>query len=579
MRLILSLAVALSPAASTVRAESRDPLRFFPEQTDVVLKVEKPRALVEAVLNHDLAKEARELQLVRDFLDNADYRRFIQLVAHFEKELGAPWPALLDKLAGGGMALGFKYAAGGDNPTLVAIQGTDEKAVARFFDLGLSLLEEELTRQGAKEMPKRKTYQGVECVQLDKDAVVARAGDVLLFANKGEALKAGLDQMAALRKDPQARSVAGLATKQASAVLPPNPAAWLWVNLKPVKELPEAKNVFATPRNDVVQTILFAGILDVARRSDFVAAGLYADKGDFRVTVRMPAGRDGMAPDVELHLPKDPRVGGTLPLLEPKGVLFSHSFYFDFDTLYQKREQILPPQVAKDFAEGEKQISRFLIGSNLPRFLSQLGVHYRVVVTRPETVAAYKTQPDQRLPAFAVVVSMRDPAVARTVKALVKGAALAAGQAASLEPWDEEIAGVSAFGYSFPEKGKFPDDPQNLRFNYQPTMGPHKDQYVFASNRGLFTELVGILDREDRSKRGSANAKARVYAAGVGEYANIVPEQTLAATILGQAVKVGEARQQADALFKLLERVGTAGFEMDITANQFRADLYLKTSK
>ena len=579
MRLCLSLALPLAFTFPAVGAEPKDPLRYFPPQIDVVLKVEKPRALVEAVFKHDLAKEAQQLQFVRDFLDSANYRRFFQLLAHFEKQFGAPWPELIDKLAGGGMALGFKYAAGGNNPTLIAVQGTDEKTVARFFDLGLSLLEEELTRQGAKEMLKRKTYQGVECVQLDEDAVVARAGDVLFFANKGEALKAGLDQWAALRKEPNTPTIADTATKQAGGILPPNPAAWLWVNLKPVKELPEAKNVFATPRNDVVQTVLFAAILDVARRSDFVAAGLYADKGDFRITIRMPAGRTGMAPDVELHLPKDPKVGGTLPLLEPKGVLFSYSFYFDFGTFYQKREQIFPPQVAKDLGEGEKQVSRLLIGSNLPKFLSQLGVHYRVVVAQPETVAEYKTQPEQKLPAFAVVLSMRDPAVARLIKALIKGGVLAVGQTVALKPWDAEIAGVQAFGYSFPEQGKFPDDPQNLRFNYQPTFGAHKDQYILASNRGLLRELVGLLDREDRSKPANANAKARVYAAGVGGYANILPGQTLAATILGQAVKVGEARQQTEALFKLLEKLGTAGFEMDITDDRFRADLYLKTSK
>ena len=81
-----------SPSSSPLtaaRADSKDPLRFFPESTDVVLKVEKPRALVEAVLKHDLAKQAQELRIVRDFLDSANYRRFFQLVAHFEKELGA----------------------------------------------------------------------------------------------------------------------------------------------------------------------------------------------------------------------------------------------------------------------------------------------------------------------------------------------------------------------------------------------------------------------------------------------------------------------------------------------------------
>jgi hypothetical protein len=579
MRLILSVAAALTVAVSAGRADSKDPLRFFPEQTDIVLKVERPRALVEAVIRHDLAKEAQDLQIVRDFLDSAKARQFFRLVAHFERELGAPWPELIDKLAGGGMAAGLKFAADGNGPVVVVVEGTDEKVVGRFFDLAVSLLEEERTQQGAKEPLKRKSYEGFDGVQLDKDALVARSGNVLLFSNKNDALKAAIDHHVKAGKDSRSKSVAAIASKQAASVLPPNPAAWLWVNLKPVKELPQVKDVLNTPRDNVPLTILAADVLDVARRSDFVAAGLYVEKGDFRVAVRLPAGREGMAPDVELHLPKDPKVTATLPLLEPKGVLFSHTFYFDADTLYQKREQILPSQVAKDFAAGEKQISRFLIGSTLPKFLSQAGVHYRIVATKPEPVTDYKTEPDQRLPAFAVVASMRDPAFAKTMTALIKAGALAAGQAVTLRSWDEEIAGVQAFGYSFPEGGKFPDDPLKLHFNYQPTFGAHKDQYIAASNKGLFRELVGLIDKEDRTQVVTQNARFRVYASGAGEYAYSAPEQSLAATIIGQAVKVGEAKQQTDALFKLLSNLGTVGFEMDYAANQTRIDLIWKTQK
>lgn len=579
MRLILSAAAALVVAVPVGRADSKDPLRFFPEQTDIVLKVEKPRALVEAVVRHDLAKEAQELQLVRDFLDSANARQFFRLLAHVERELGAPWPELMDKLAGGGMTVGAKFVAEGNGPALVVIQGTDEKLVGRFFDLGLALLEEERARQGSTKSLPRKTYGGFDCVQLDKQALVARSGDVLLFSNKNDTLKGGIDHAATVGNGPNAKSIAAVAPKQVASVLPPNPAAWLWVNLKPIKQLPQAKDVLTTPRNDVVQTVLFADVLDVVRRSNFLAAGLYAEKGDFRLTIRLPAGRDGMAPDVEMHLPRDPKITGTLPLLEPKGVLLTHSFYLDLDTLYRKREQILPPQVAKDFAEGEKQISRFLIGSTLPKFLSQAGAHYRIVVTKPEPVPDYKTEPAQRLPAFAVVASMRDPAFARTMTALIKAGALAAGQAVTLRSWDEEIGGVPAFGYSFPEKGKFPDDPQNLHFNYQPTFGAHKDQYISASNKGLFRELVGLIDKEDRSPVVTQNARLRVYASAAGEYAYAAPEQSLAAMIIGQAVKVGEARQKTDALFKFLSKLGTAGFEMDYQGDRASIDLTWKTKK
>jgi len=286
-----------------------------------------------------------------------------------------------------------------------------------------------------------------------------------------------------------------------------------------------------------------------------------------------------MGTDVELHLPRDPKVGGTLPLLAPKGVLFSHSFYFDLDTLYRKRAQIFPPELAKSITEGEQQISRFLIGSSLPKFLAQSGLHYRLVATGPEAVADYKTQPDQKLPAFAAVLSTRDPGFAKTMTALIKAAALAAGQAAALKPWDEEIAGVPAFGYSFPENGKFPDDPQKLRFNYQPTFGAYKGQYVLASNKGLFRDLVGQLDREDRTKVAPQNMQMRVYAGGAAAYASTAADQALAATIVGQAVKVGDARRQTEALFDYLQKLGTIGIETTYTANEFRFDATWTTRK
>src|SRR5262245_50225401 len=63
MRFLLSVAAALAVALPAGRADSKDPLRFFPEQTDIVLKVEKPRALLDAIVKHDLAKEAQELQI------------------------------------------------------------------------------------------------------------------------------------------------------------------------------------------------------------------------------------------------------------------------------------------------------------------------------------------------------------------------------------------------------------------------------------------------------------------------------------------------------------------------------------
>src|SRR5262249_1831843 len=151
----------------------------------------------------------------------------------------------------------------------------------------------------------------------------------------------------------------------------------------------------------------------------------------------------------------------------------------------------------------------------------------RLVAVEPEKVADYKTSPNQPFPAFAAVLSMRDPGFAKSMNALVKAGALALASQASVRSWEEEIAGVPGFGDSFPEDGKFPDDPLKARFNYQPTFAAVKDQYILASNKGLCRELIGIIEKEDRSKLASQNMRMKIYASGLGNYSNVVPEQSL----------------------------------------------------
>src|SRR5262249_26267293 len=88
------------------RAEAPpSPLRLVHPEADVLLEVKQPRALVEAFTQLDQVKQLKEFEAAREFLDSTSFRRFVQLVAYFEKELGATWPDLLDRLGAGGAVL------------------------------------------------------------------------------------------------------------------------------------------------------------------------------------------------------------------------------------------------------------------------------------------------------------------------------------------------------------------------------------------------------------------------------------------------------------------------------------------
>src|SRR5262249_50850280 len=72
-----------------------------------------------------------DLHPIKEYRDSTNARLFGQLVACFEKELGAKWPDLLDRLAGGGAVVAVKP---GPNPApaLLVLQGKDEQLLHRF---------------------------------------------------------------------------------------------------------------------------------------------------------------------------------------------------------------------------------------------------------------------------------------------------------------------------------------------------------------------------------------------------------------------------------------------------------------
>src|SRR2546425_353857 len=140
--------LALLTGATQIQAQT-PPGRLIPAQADLVVEVQHPRQLVETIVQLDSFKEIQKFPAVKEFFASTQYRRFQQLITYYEKELGADWPELLDKLAGGGAALGIKFMPG-TPPALLVIQGKDEAAMKRFVELAAKVIEQEINRQEIK---------------------------------------------------------------------------------------------------------------------------------------------------------------------------------------------------------------------------------------------------------------------------------------------------------------------------------------------------------------------------------------------------------------------------------------------
>ena len=573
---VLAGLVLFAFATAAPAADPPDPLRLVPDQADLFVKVEQPRTLIESVTGLDVFKQLQTLDVYNEFLDSTNYRRFTQLVAYFERQLGARWPDALDRLAGGGAVLAVKF--GDPAPVLLVVQGKDEALVQKFAKLGLEVIEQELARQEVKESFTKCAHRQIDTYRIGKDFHGAVAGAALLLSNSEKGLHAALDQ----HLDGGKESLAGApAVAEARKLLPPEPLAWGWLNLEAVRRLPQVGEVFKRPSDLAIFTWLpFGGQLDVAARSPFLCAGLYREKDGFALRFRLPRGRDGMAPELAMHVPLGAPLGSR-PLLEPKGVIYSHSFYLDLAAFWEHKGKYLNEQQVKDLEEFDKNSGRFLAGARLSQLFAQAGAYHRLVVAA-QSKPGYKTAPKIALPAFAYVVEMREPdAFAKSMDTVLRGAALLVGTPFKLKLVEEKHGGRTIVGYRFPEDVPLKQDENDLRFNFSPCFVRVGDQFLISSTTELAHELIDLLEKEaEGGKKGSASSgRIRVYAEGGVQLLKAFEDQLVTQAVLGQAIPVEEARKQVQALADLVRQLGVLQVESHYGAKEYRFDLRLKMGK
>jgi len=551
-----------------------DPLRLVPEQADFVIQITQPRRLGEATLNHALVKQLQTLEPIQELYDSTNFRRFYQLVAYFEKEMGARWPEMLDRVAGGGIVLAAKLG-GKDAPVLLVVQSKDEAALGKFIHTAGTLLEEELARQESKEKPEKLTYRNTGILRVGKDFHAAVAGGALLVSNQEKPLHMAIDRHLDGGKQSLATHSGVQEARELALQGQPDALAWMWLNVEPIRQR-NAKQGGADPdAADPQAIVLIGGWLDQYRRTPFLCGALHERDGKIVLGLRTPRGQEGMPEALaSLHLPTADN-GGALPLLEPKGTLFSMSYVLDLKHFWDHRAKLFNAEQLKGLEEFDRTSGK-VIGGNKPSWLlSAAGPHHRFVAVH-QAKTPYAAQPDQRLPAFAFVIDMRDPQeFTQIAETALRTAALAGLTQVKLKLTEEKHGDLKIVGYRFPEDAGLEDDTENIRFNFAPCFVAVGNQYVISSTFDLAHELVDILQKEARTDavKSATAMRMRFYPSGAADYLQSVEDQLLAQTILDRAIAPREARAEVQKLLSVIRNAGVFEIEQQYAAREFRLDL------
>jgi hypothetical protein len=571
-RLVALLAVscwAVAVVPHQAAEPTADPLRFIPDQADIIFKLEKPRALAESVLGLAIVKQLQGFEAFQEFYDSTNARRFYQLVAYFEKEMGAKWPELLDKLAGGGAVVAARFSEP-NAPALLVIQSKDEAMLAKFVQTVRTLIDQELARQEVKERIQTGEYRKVSTFKFG-DFHAALAGSAFLISNKPEGLHKALD--CHLDGKNSLAQVAKVA--EARKLLPANAYGWMWVDVETARKQPGAKPLLDEKAADPAQTILFGGWLDQFRRTPFLAGALVKSESGFTFTFRTPIGRDGMNEGLAgLHLPSADK-GGTLPLLEPKGVLFSMSYMMNVNQLWEQRAKLFNAEQVKGLEEFDKQAGKVLGGNKPSWLMTAAGPQQRFVVAH-RTKSSYKTKAQQNVPAFAVVFSMADPQTfSQTMEAGLRIAALGGLTQIKMKLIEEKHGDLNIVGWRFSEDEALERDPDDIRFNFTPCFIAVGDQFVMSSTFELAHDLIDILQKEAKApaKKSETAMQMRFYSEGGADFLKTIEDQLLAATVLDRAVAPHEGKEQVKKFIELVRRAGSLQIEQQYGAKDFRLDI------
>lgn len=554
----------LAPAVG--RADTPSPLRFVPSQAELVVTLNQPRHLLETVLNHDLVKDVQKIETVRELFDTTNVRRFQQLLAYYEKELGHQALDLLEGMTGGGVALAARFS---NNPAaLLVIQGRKPELLQRFVALSRKIAQQEMARQEIKEKLRQDTYRGHPTFHVGKQVNIAVVDGALLVASDAKVLHAAIDLAGV---DSTQGILNAPAFAEARKVLPDKTHVQAWLDMGAVRKIKNFKDGLDAASLDPNGLILFGGLLDMMRRAPHVSAALVQQERGFGLSLHAPCGRAGMKA-ATLLTPADER--GSLPLLEPSNALLSTSYFLDLGKMWDDRAKIFNPAQVKGLEKAEQDTAKFLLGTKLSSLLRQAGSYHRFVLTAPPR------PPEQSFPGnpfaafgYGLVLDMREKTFAKSMETILRGAALFGTFNTPLKMFEEKHGSHVIVSYRLLPDKNASDETNRSRANFTPSFSHVGNQFVMSSSVELCRELLDLVQSEKNPQASPASTQVRLCGACGIAYLRNLEDQLLTTTILNQALPPQVARQQVKAFTDLVAKLGSLTLEVRYEINKARYEL------
>ncbi len=549
---------------------------LVPDDAILVLRLAEPKALIERAYEPRIVAFVESLPPYKEAMAKEEVKQALSMVQFFESKHNAKLPELLGKLVGGGITL----AVGPNESNLLIVDAEDAQLLTEIHDFFRTIAQTEAAKLGDANRVASAVYRGVEGWKFAPGDSHAIIGSRLLFSNKPETIKAAIDRQLDYAGDGGTPSrFQTLAASQASSQY----QFTLFADMKVLKQVPGFSQGMKQDDNPLTR-LLFAPFLAALQDATWVTAGMNLTDEELTIDVNADRASAEATALNSFALPVESGKGA-MPNLTVPGQIAAISLYRDLHEFYARKDELFPDRTS-GLIFFENMMGIFFSGKDLTNeVLAETLPDMRVVVAEQRYDEKTGT-PAMKLPGFAVVLQLRDPAKFQEVmeEAWQKAIGLVnftRGQKALpgliIRNSDHHDTHYTSSYFSVADEED--KNAVDIRFNFQPALAVAGDRLILSSSDALTRDLIDALKEQQEKGVAPQEGKHSLFELKSAPLAAVL-ESNRETLIRQNMVEDGKSREEAEkevaGIFLLLKHLTQLKFEAETKADQSRVSIALK---
>jgi hypothetical protein len=551
---------------------------LLPPSTVVFAQIPDPDGLVQTFLDHPAHERIKAIPGAEKAYNSPQVMQVKAGIAMIEFQLGMTYYELVKVLGGDGITAAFDLETKG---AALLLRTPDPEEQSKALQRIIGLVKKQRRDNNRSEV-KSDEYRGVKVYQVDKVRLGVMDGWIVVTNNP----KLGKSILDASLDHPQDSLATSDWFKQAVAKWNDDVVVRAAVNLADVRDQRGIQKLLAGTKSNPVAEFLVGGVFENLKHSPFVAGQLQLDDDSLSLNFRTPHDREWIPEEREFFF--GPNGSGVArAAISTEGSVLNISVYRDIAKMWLYGGDLFNQQVNDGMAEAESNLSTLFAGRDFVEEILGLIKPEIQLVVREQSFANRLPIPALKLPAFALVGELKNPAMMqdelrRTYQSII-GFFNVVGAMNGNPQLDQDIQehqGAKVMTASFiptPEDKK--SKTASVHYNFSPSLALTGEHFVLSSSLPLAKQLAGSVKTASADDPESANLRVSLKAAPLKSILTDNQEFLISNNMLEEGHTREEAEQNIGLLLTIVGLFDGFSAKLLPTEHELNLDLELTLAK